>query len=111
MQEAYQIKTHVYPLPTGKVWHKIWNLKHWPKMTLFLWLVSHSSILTWDNLSKRGFVGPSICMLCGEEYKTMNHLLNSCPYTAQLWDQVALIMRTLDRHRDSILETITNWRD
>jgi hypothetical protein len=54
-REAYQIKTHTDPLPASKIWQKIWNLKHWPKITLFLWLVSHSSILTWDNLLKRGF--------------------------------------------------------
>jgi ribonuclease HI len=41
----------------------------------------------------------------------MNHLLNTCPYTAQIWDQAALIMRTSDRLRDSVLATITNWRD
>jgi hypothetical protein len=92
-QESYQVKTQLDPPPTRKIWSKIWNLKHCTKITLFLWLVSHSSILTWDNLSKRGFIGPSICMLCGEGYKTMNHLLNSIPYTAQIWDQVVLIIR------------------
>jgi hypothetical protein len=109
--EAYQLKAPTNPLPNAKVWCKLWNLKHWPKITLFLWLVIHSSILTWDNLSKRGFVGPSICLLCGEAEETMNHLLNSCHYTAQIWDQAAIIMRTSDRSRDSILATITNWRD
>ena len=107
-REAYQLKSHLDPLPDTKVWHKLWSLKHWPKITLFLWLVTHSSILTWDNLSKRGFVGPSLCILCGEAEETMNHLLNYCHYIAQIWDQAALIMRTLDRHKDSILETIAN---
>jgi exonuclease III len=110
-REAYQIKAQSNPPPDSEVWGKIWNLKHWPKITLFLWLVSHSSILTWDNLLKRGFVGPSLCILCGEAEETMNHLLNTCPYTAQIWDQAALIMRTSDRLRDNILATITNWRD
>jgi hypothetical protein len=110
-REAYQLKAQADPVPNTKVWRKLWNLKHWPKITLFLWLVTHSSILTWDNLSKRGFIGPSICLLCGEAEETMNHLLNSCNYTGQIWDQVALIMRTSDRSRDSILATITNWRD
>jgi ribonuclease HI len=110
-REAYQLKSHLEPLPDTKVWHKLWSLKHWPKITLFLWLVTHSSILTWDNLSKTGFVGTSLCILCGEAEETMNHLLNSCHYIAQIWDQAALIMRTSDRHRDSILETIANWRD
>jgi hypothetical protein len=75
------------PPQHASLWSKLWNLKHWPKITLFLWLVAHSSILTWDNLSKRGFVGPSMCLLCGEAEETMEHLLNSCHYTAQLWDQ------------------------
>jgi hypothetical protein len=111
VREAYQITAHSNPPSDSDVWRKIWNLKHWPKITLFLWLVSHSSILTWDNLLKRGFVGPSLCILCGAAEETMNHLLNTCPYTAQIWDQAATIMRTSDRLRDSILATITNWRD
>jgi exonuclease III len=109
--EAYHIKIQSSLEPAGRVWQKIWNLKHWPKITLFLWLVAHSSILTWDNLSKRGFVGPSVCILCGEAAETMNHLLTSCPYTAQIWDQMALIMRTSDYVRDNIADTIADWRD
>jgi hypothetical protein len=54
------------------------------KNTLFLWLVTHSRILTWDNLSKWGFVGPSICMLYGKEVETMNHLLNTFSYTTHV---------------------------
>jgi exonuclease III len=65
-QEAYQLKTKIDSTIDTEIWGKIWNLKHWPKITLFLWLVLHSSILTWDNLLKRGFNGPSICTLCGK---------------------------------------------
>jgi ribonuclease HI len=111
VREAYQITAHSNPPSDSDVWRKIWKLKHWPKITLFLWLVSHSSILTWDNLLKRGFVGPSLCILCGAAEENMNHLLNTCPYTAQIWDQAATIMRTSDRLRDSIIATITNWRE
>jgi ribonuclease HI len=110
-QEAYQLLTQINPPPTNELWRKIWSLQHWPKVTLFLWLISHSSILTWDTLSKRGFTGPSICLLCERAEETMNHLLNSCSYTAQLWDQLAIIMRTTDRQRESIIETIAEWRD
>jgi hypothetical protein len=110
-QEAYQLTAKVDHTLDTKLWKKIWNLKHWPKITFFLWLVSHSSILTWDNLLKRGFTGPSICTLCGKAEETLNHLLNTCPYTTQVWDQVAISMRTSDRLRDSVIETILNWRD
>jgi ribonuclease HI len=41
----------------------------------------------------------------------MNHLLNSCSYTTQLWDQAAIIMRKSDRQRESVIDTIAEWRD
>ena len=33
-----------------KKWSTLWGRKQWPKITLFLWLVMHGKILTWDNL-------------------------------------------------------------
>jgi hypothetical protein len=60
---------------------------------------------------KRGFTGPSWCHLCCNEEETQNHLLNLCPYSSQLWDQCANIMRTSDRNRSGIRETIEGWRD
>ena len=109
--EAYQLQTCIDPSPASEIWQKLWNLKLWPKVTLFLWLVLHSSILTWDNLLKRGFTGPSICIFCGEAEETMNHLLNICPYSTQIWDQAAIIMRISDRLKNSVIETLENWRD
>lgn len=97
--------------PARKVWSKIWSLKHWPKINIFLWLVAHGSILTWDNLTKRGFIGLTICPLCLEEAETMNHLLNICPFSTQVWDHCASIMRTSDRKRDNISTTIEEWRE
>jgi hypothetical protein len=63
IQEAYSIKESFHLIPQEQVWTKIWLTKHWPKINTFLWLVAHKSILTWDNLMKRGFIGPSICPL------------------------------------------------
>jgi hypothetical protein len=54
---------------------------------------------------------PLYALLCGEAEETLNHLLNTCPYTAQVWDQVAIIMRTSNQLRDSVIETLLNWRD
>jgi hypothetical protein len=77
--EAYYIKAGHKTLPREEVWGKIWDMKTWPKISTFLWLVAHNNILTWDNLRKRGFIGPSWCQLCGQEEETQNHLLNLCP--------------------------------
>eukprot|EP00253_Pinus_taeda_P021775 PITA_21775 len=42
-----------------------------------MWLVQHRKILTWDNIRKRGILGPSRCQLCEAQEETMEHLLNS----------------------------------
>jgi hypothetical protein len=41
IQEAYAIKANLNPPPPREVWCKIWSLKHWPKISIFLWLVAH----------------------------------------------------------------------
>jgi hypothetical protein len=81
--------------PSQNIWsrNKIWGAHLWPKINTFLWLVTHQSILTWDNLTKRGLIGPSLCPLCCNEGETQNHLLNLCPFSSQIWDQCAIIMR------------------
>jgi ribonuclease HI len=90
IKEAYNIKTTSHLLPQEPVWEKIWSIKHWPKISTFLWLVAHKGILTWDNLTKRGFVGPSIFPLCWKDSESQNHLLNLCSYSTQIWDHCCL---------------------
>jgi len=40
----------------------------------------------------------------------MEHLLNLCPFTSNMWDWVASIFRQIDRDRLSISDTLKNWR-
>jgi hypothetical protein len=61
IQEAYHLREGHRSLPKEEVWGKIWEAKSWPKISTFLWLTVHNNILTWDNLRKRGFIGPSWC--------------------------------------------------
>eukprot|EP00253_Pinus_taeda_P035656 PITA_35656 len=63
---------------------KVWDNFHWPKIRTFLWLLMQKKTLTWENLQKKGFQGPSKCHMCLQEEETMNHLLNSCEWASQL---------------------------
>jgi hypothetical protein len=92
-------------------WDKLWNNPQWPKIKIFQWLILHNRILTWDNLRKRGFTGPSRCHLCQTQEETTNHLLDECAYTAELWDWAASIFRQSDRIRGNIAATIKLWRE
>jgi len=109
IQEDYQLKAGHGSLPREEVWNKIWETKYWPKISTFLWLTMHNNILTWDNLRKRGFIGPSWCQLCGSEEETQNHLLNLCSYISCIWDHSTSLMRTTDINHIGIWETLVVW--
>lgn len=61
------------------------------KIKLFIWLVQHKKILTWDNIRKRGVLGPSRCQLCEAHEETIENLLNNYNLTSSLWDSFATI--------------------
>jgi hypothetical protein len=65
----------------SELWH--WQLPL--KIKLFIWLMLEQNILTWENLSKRGFVGPSKCVLCGLKEETVKHLFVECKFTKDIW--------------------------
>lgn len=108
LKEAKRIVTGLnYPSP-DKTWKDLWNNPHWMKIKLFMWLVQHKKILTWENLRKRGFAGPSRCQLCGLQEETMDHLLNLCSFTSTLWNWVASIINQTVGNENDITETLKN---
>eukprot|EP00253_Pinus_taeda_P013187 PITA_13187 len=58
LKEAKRIDTGFNFPNTDKTWKELWDNPHWMKVKLFKWLVQQGKIMTWDNLRKRGFVGP-----------------------------------------------------
>jgi zinc-binding in reverse transcriptase len=57
----------------------LWKLKLPLKVYCFLWLVVQNKILTTDNLSRKGWVGPLSCVFC-QVNESVNHLFLSCPF-------------------------------
>jgi hypothetical protein len=106
IKEAYGLKANFSTLPKAPIWSNIWDSKLWPKISTFLWLVGHKTIFTWDNLMKRGFIGPSIYHLSLKSKETQEHLLNQCSFSSLIWDQGTLMMRTSDRNREGVDNTI-----
>ncbi len=63
----------------------LWNIRIPLKVKVFLWLATRNRILTADNLAKRGWIGPSICCLCGRAPETLCHLMFLCPFARGAW--------------------------
>jgi len=92
-----------------KLWEKVWSPRIWPKISTFLWLLSHNRILTWDNLRKRKFEGPSICLNCKMEEETAVHLMQLCPFSRILWEKVTFRCQKEGRKIGDLNNTIRNW--
>eukprot|EP00253_Pinus_taeda_P035229 PITA_35229 len=110
LKEAKQITLGLEFPNLDKVWKDLWQNQNWMKIKLFMWLVQHKKILTWENLRKRGVASPSRCQPCELQEETMEHLLNLYPFTSTLWNWMASIFRQTDRDIGSITSTLKNWR-
>ncbi len=58
----------------------LWNLKIPRRTKIFLWLAARNRVLTADLLVKRGWPGPTICLLCSRDEECLEHLLFGCPF-------------------------------
>jgi len=109
VSEAYYLQGNYQNQIPETIWSKVWQSIHWPKVSFFLWLTTQNRILTWDNILKKGFIGPSRGTLFQQSEETMKHLLNNCHYSQQIWDWRSQAMRCSQRNRGSIRDTLANW--
>lgn len=91
------------------VWDRIWIPGIWPKVSTFTWLLYHKRILTWDNLIKRGFHGPSYCPNCKQQSETIQHLMDSWTLANKLWEKLNFRCQRACRISRDIISTIHNW--
>ena len=105
----YQILYQPMQNVKDQLWDQVWQPNIWPKVSTFLWLLSKQRILTWDNLQKRGFIGPSRCSNCNLHSEAIKHLLDTCPLAVQMWERTTQCNRRMGKCVGDILNTIRNW--
>eukprot|EP00253_Pinus_taeda_P011523 PITA_11523 len=108
-REAYNIITKD-KIIKDNLWDQIWSSLIWPKVSTFLWLLSHNRILTWDNLRKINFSGPSICPNCKQEEETTTHLLQTCHLGRKLWEKAIFRCQKESRVQGDLKATLRNWK-
>lgn len=67
----------------------LWKTGCPPRMIYFAWLLFNNKNLTWDNLQKRSWQGPSICFSCESDVETNLHIFFSCRLSLELWSDLA----------------------
>lgn len=109
IKESYHLKFNAHLLNKDVIWETIWHIGYWVKICTFLYLVCHGCILTWDNQLKTGFLGPFFCSMFSQEEESINHLLDTYPFSSSIWDEQAMVMRKYDRKRGNVVGTFTSW--
>eukprot|EP00253_Pinus_taeda_P003033 PITA_03033 len=110
LKEAKQVVTGYNFSNPNNTWKDLWKHPQWMKIKMFMWMVHRKNILTWENLRKKGFAGPSRCHLCGIQEEMRDHLLSLCTFTSTLWNWAVCIFRQTDRDENDISKTLKNWR-
>ncbi len=67
---------------------QLWTAKIPLRIKIFIWLAARNRVLTADRLVKRGWAGPSICLLCCHDEECLEHLLFRCSYARAVWGRV-----------------------
>jgi len=62
----------------------VWKINVPAKINKFGWLVSRRSILTRDNLLRRGWKGDGCCAFCGKN-ESIDHLFFECSMAKLIW--------------------------
>lgn len=62
-----------------------WKTGCQSKMVFFSWLTFHNKNLTWENLKKRGWLGPGLCPLCSSAEEDNSHLFLLCKESRHIW--------------------------
>lgn len=80
-----------YHLVSGKIsnplaaFNWIWKLTCHPRKKFFIWLIRHNAIPSNFLLAHRGLNVNPLCVLCGQDLETAEHLFKDCQMTNFVW--------------------------
>lgn len=88
----YSVKVYTQVLETEFFWEPSWVVPREisrivpPKVTEFMWQVVAGKIAVMDSWRRRGVEvdGEAICVLCGLGVETVQHLMLTCEFVAQI---------------------------
>ena len=98
------------PIRNKKLWRFVWDSMGLPKFNFFSWLLAHRKVLTGENLTKRGIVGPHRCPLCCNEEETIDHLFIDCTYATQVWNLLLEALEATPPHHQKIQQVFVTWQ-
>eukprot|EP00253_Pinus_taeda_P012614 PITA_12614 len=92
VKDVYSDLIHsMAPAPAPFFPTSLWKTGCPPRMIFFAWLLFNNRNLTWDNLQKRSWHGPSICFSCESDVEINLHIFFSCCLSLELWSDLTCL--------------------
>lgn len=94
-------------------WQRLWILLIPLKVKNLIWRVYHNCLPTLDNLRKKHVEVDPQCPVCRTEEKSLDHIIWTCNFARQCWEESALSIQHLDGQPTiHILKTaLATWKD
>uniref|UniRef100_A0A2N9I206 Reverse transcriptase zinc-binding domain-containing protein n=1 Tax=Fagus sylvatica TaxID=28930 RepID=A0A2N9I206_FAGSY len=92
-------------------WKSIWAIKAPPRVAFFVWTAARGSILTCDNLMRRGYMMVARCCMCCCDGETVAHLLLHCSLARMLWSFVFTAFGIHWVIPRSVVDLLLGWRN
>lgn len=64
---------------------ELWRTKAPPKVKFFFWLALHGRLWTAARRKRHGLQDDDVCIMCGQEAESADHLFLGCVVTRELW--------------------------
>jgi hypothetical protein len=90
----------------------IWEIWAPLRVKFFLWLALRRRHWTADRRRRHGLDAHDLCLLCGQEPESMDHIVVDCSFSRQLWFKAAhaLGVHLPQNPAGSLLEWWSQWR-
>ena len=93
------------------MWFKLlWKWKIPLKFKCFMLLAVQNCLKTWDNLKRKGWVGPSYCILYKQSKESIDHLLTRGEFTLRIWKKICFILNITEVWEEENFDVcLSNW--
>ncbi|XP_074299016.1 uncharacterized protein LOC141630021 [Silene latifolia] len=101
VSEGYEMLRHKFQ---SVQWAQhVWNSWCIPKHQIVGWLIDRKALLLKERLFALGVAADDLCLLCGRETETVEHLFQNCQYSCRLLDLLAQMGSLILPQTDLIL--------
>ena len=79
-------------------------------MKLFHWLADLDRCWTAERLARRGLQHHAACLLCDQEFETLQHLFCGCTFSRQVWHEILASLRMPCAAPDGSTTLLSWWQ-